>query len=255
MKQDEGVLDRAIWGLVHSAPGGFVLALVLLLYPGLGLILPLALGLPGFYVAVLNLVCVVFAAVIGLAWTGSLFEAVHRRTLLDWTTNLRNLDSREFEWLVGELFRREGWSVRETGSPDSADGNIDLRLSRDGREVLVQCKRWQSYFVQVSDIREFLGTLARERLPTDAGIFVTLSRFTEQARQESAQAGLSLIDGAELHGRIERVRSTEPCPQCGAQMILAKSQFGWWLRCPTEGCGGKRDLSREPAAAVELLMR
>ena len=42
------------------------------------------------------------------------------------------LSAEEFEWLVGELFRREGWKVEETGRQESPDGSIDLDLVRAG---------------------------------------------------------------------------------------------------------------------------
>jgi hypothetical protein len=225
-----------------------------LLYPAFGLVLPLALGLPTFYLVVFNLVGVVMAAVIGMGWTEAILDAVHRRHLVDWTTELRHLNSTEFEWLVGEVFRREGWSIRETGRVDGPDGNIDLVLTRKGERAIVQCKRWQSWPVGVDDIRGFLGTVTRERLAPEVGIFVTLSSFTPKAREEAASIGLQLVDGPALHARIEEVRQGKPCPRCGSLMSLRKSQYGWWLRCHVPGCGGKRDLGHEPAAAVEVLM-
>jgi hypothetical protein len=84
-----------------------------------------------------NLVGVVIAAVIGMGWTEAILGAVHRRHLVDWTTELRHLNSTEFEWLVGEVFRREGWSIRETGRVDGPDGNIDLVLRRKGEQSIV----------------------------------------------------------------------------------------------------------------------
>ena len=36
-------------------------------------------------------------------------------------------------------------------------------------------------------------------------------------------------------------------------MLLGRSSRGWWFRCVTPGCGGKRDLGRNPGRAVELL--
>jgi restriction endonuclease Mrr len=79
-----------------------------------------------------------------LAWFGVQVLAQRRRHLVEWTTDLRLLDAAEFEWLVGEVFRREGWAVEETGSQDGPDGNIDLRLTKAGARFIVQCKRWTS---------------------------------------------------------------------------------------------------------------
>ena len=107
--------------------------------------------------------------------------------------------------------------------------------------------------VDVDQIRLFQGTLHRENLPGDSGIFVTLSRFTENARMEAERDGLTLIDNRELHSRIEKVRRSEPCPQCEAPMMLGRSPHGWWLRCVNAPCSGKRDL--DPGRALDLLMQ
>lgn len=253
MAKPGGLSDRSVdWMIQHLSNFG-ALVLGVLLYPGFGLVLPISLGLSTYYLVLCNLVGVVLALVVVLAWTGVIFDAAERRHLIDWTTELRHLNSTEFEWLVGEVFRREGWTVDETGRSDGPDGNIDLVLNKPGTRIIVQCKRWEAKPVGVGEIREFLGTLFREHLTSNAGIFVTLSAFTETARSEADDAGLQLIDGPALHQRIALVRRTEPCPICATPMLLGKSQHGWWLRCRVPGCRGKRDLGRVPELAVELL--
>jgi restriction system protein len=145
-----------------------------------------------------------------------------RRHLIEWTSDLRLLTPEEFEWLVGEVFHREGWKVRETGRQDAPDGNIDLELMRQGQRVIVQCKRWKSWQVGVKEVREFAGTLMREGLPPNAGVFVTLSDFTPQARAEGEKIGITLVDNRDLYARIEKVRRSELCLICGKPMILAR---------------------------------
>jgi hypothetical protein len=255
MSRPDRAVDRWVYSSVIRFSGVQVIAVALLLYPGIGLILPLGLGWSRVFLIEANLVGVVLGAAVSLGWLAGQIEDARRRHLIEWTSNLRLLDSEEFEWLVGELFRREGWTVRETGNRDGPDGNIDLELTRDGNRVIVQCKRWASWLVGVDDIRQFLGTLMREKLPVSAGIFVTLSTFTEQARDEATQAGLSIIEGSELYRRIDKVKRTEPCPLCETPMIFGKSDYGWWLRCSEPGCSGKRDLSADPARALELLIQ
>ena len=46
---------------------------------------------------------------------------------------------REFEMLVGEAFRIQGYKVEETGG-GGADGGVDLVLTKAGERFLVQCK-------------------------------------------------------------------------------------------------------------------
>lgn len=239
--------------LVDRVPGPAIAALALAFYPGLGLFIPLALSWRSVWLIDANIIGVCGAAVLSLGWLAAQVEAAKRRHLVEWTTEFRHLDAEEFEWLVGEMFRREGWTVEETGRHGAPDGNVDLRLDRRGERRLVQCKRWTAWEVNVDQIRSFAGTLLREGLPGRAGIFVTLSQFNEAAAAEGNKAGIELIDGAHLAERIDKVRRPQPCPVCGRPMVLDRSPRGWWLRCVAEGCRGKRDLGAEPGRAVEFL--
>jgi hypothetical protein len=253
MRQTDDLLDRFLLVLVTRVPGPAVVFLTLLLYPGLGLVVPLVFGWSASALAVTNLLGTLTAALIALSWLSVVAARSRRRQLVEWTTDLRRLNAEEFEWLVGEVYRREGWHVQETGSQEKPDGNVDLRLSRDGQRLLVQCKRWGARKVGVNEVRNFVGTLTREGLPPSNGVFVTLSDFREQARAEATATGLVLMDGTQLYSRIEKVRQAEPCPLCMAPMRVDHSTHGWWLRCTAPGCRGKRDLARDPGRAVDLL--
>lgn len=253
MKAIDDALYRFLLGFAERASGRVLAAIALALYAGLGLALPLALGWPVTWLVSANIVGTALAGTLILMWFAARVQAANRRHLIEWTSDLRLLDSTEFEWLVGEVFRRDGWKVEETGRPDAPDGNVDLRLGKRGQRVLVQCKRWQSKVVGVDDVRAFAGTLMREGLTGASGIFVTLSDFSEQAREEAKQVGLVLMDNRDLYERVESVRRSEPCPVCGSSMLLDRSGYGWWFRCVTPACTGKRDLGRDPARAVELL--
>src|ERR1700726_4245518 len=151
----DDLLERTVLGLAGEVPGRIVAAVALLLYPGAGLLLPLVLHWSRWGLVQANVLGTLLAAVVTLGWLIVQIEARDRRHLVEWTTNLRLLNPEEFEWLVGELFRREGWNVRETGHQESADGNIDLVLTRGGLRRIVQCKRWNSWLVGVEDIRGF----------------------------------------------------------------------------------------------------
>jgi restriction system protein len=251
--RNDDLIDRAILDAVRRLPGWVIAAAALIMYPGIGLILPVARHWSGIALVEANLVGTVVAASLLTGWLIVQIEARDRRHLVEWTTELRLLTAQEFEWLVGELFRREGWEVSETGRQDGPDGNIDLELRRQGRRKIVQCKRWTSQQVGISEIRELAGTLLREGLLGEAGIFVTLSDFTQPASTEAKKTGMSLIDRSELFRRIEKVRRSEPCPICSAPMVLDRSQYGWWEHCVVAGCRGKRDLGDEPGRAVEFL--
>lgn len=252
MQGEESFLERTLWVFLSRISGRTAVVLGTCLY-GLGVALPLIFHWKLPYLVELNAVCTVWAFLILTGWYTVRLRRAQRRNLLEWTSNLRLLTAEEFEWMVGEVFRRKGWTVKETGRQDAADGNIDLELSREGRRAIVQCKRWTSQLVGVKEIREFAGTLMREGLEGNAGWFVTLSDFTSQARSDAKQLGIELIDKHDLYSRIEEVRRTEPCPICETPMIVDHSRFGWWMRCNKDGCNGKRDLASEPGRVIDLL--
>ncbi|MHB1099638.1 MAG: restriction endonuclease, partial [Burkholderiales bacterium] len=52
---------------------------------------------------------------------------------------LNDMSWKKFEALVGEAFRRQGYSVTATGG---SNGEVDLALKKDGELFLVQCKQW-----------------------------------------------------------------------------------------------------------------
>jgi hypothetical protein len=246
------LLDR-MFAAVAKRSGRVVAVVALLLYAGVGLALPLVFVWPPLWLIAANVVGTSMAVSLILTWLGFRLQERDRRHLVEWTTDLRLLNAEEFEWFVGEIFRREGWHVEEVGRQDAPDGNIDLRLVKGREQRLIQCKRWTSRLVGVDEIRIFAGTLARERMSGTAGILVTLAGFTEQARQEAHVTGLTLLHSRDLYSRVERVRQTEPCPNCQEPMVLDRSSRGWWFRCVAPGCSGKRDLGRDPVRAVELL--
>jgi len=249
-------LDDVLTRTVGRLRMGPALLLGVAIYATIGLVLPLSMGAHHIALIGWNALGVLLGWFVTVVWLFSQVQAAHRRHLVEWTTNLRLLSAQEFEWIVGEVFRREGWDVEEAGREGAPDGNVDLRICRSDQERLVQCKRWTSKLVGVDEVRKLAGTLMREGLPGKAGIFVTLSGFTEPAIAEAAKLEIELVDNRELVRRIERVRATEPCPTCATPMLLDRSEHGWWLRCPSwaDGCAGKRDLSADPGRAVNLLL-
>jgi Restriction endonuclease len=238
---------------VKHVPGRGVLLLAGVSYLGVGLALPLLLDLPKLWLFDLNIFGTIFAASLLFGWLFVQLRARDRRHLLEWAGDLRLLDGEEFEWFVGEVFRREGWEVRERGRQDAPDGNVDLELTRGPERRLVQCKRWTVQWVGVDEVRKFIGALTREKVPPSAGIFVTLWRFNQHATAEAKTADLELIDNVELLERAEKVRRAELCEFCEQPTLLDHSLHGWWFRCVTPGCSGKRHLDNDRGRAVALL--
>lgn len=102
---------------------------------------------------------------------------------------------RQFEMLVGEAFRRQGYRVEETGG-DGADGGIDLILRRDGATTLVQCKQWRTRRVSVMVVREMFGLLVHHGAASVK--IVALGDYTPDALRFAHGKPIELIHGDAL---------------------------------------------------------
>ena len=121
---------------------------------------------------------------------------------------LDGMSWREFEMLVGEGFRLQGYQVVETGG-GGADGGVDLVLTKPGKsggeKFLVQCKQWRAFKVGVDVVRELYGVMAAKG--ATGGFVVTSGRFTDEAVSFANGRNVTLIDGPKLHGLIRQARS------------------------------------------------
>ena len=139
----------------------------------------------------------------------SAYRQRERRGLVDRVTQnpaadmLNGMSWRQFEKLVGEAFRLQGYAVKETGG-GGADGGVDLRLTRNGETYLVQCKQWRALRIGVDVVRELYGVMAAEGAA--GGFVVTSGRFTEEAAKFAAGLNVTLVGGEKLLGLIRQTR-------------------------------------------------
>ena len=138
----------------------------------------------------------------------------------------------EFEWLVGEYFRRQGYSVTDKGGA-GPDGGVDVLLKKGGKRYLVQCKHWRAMRVGVQPVRELYGVMAAQGVA--GGFVVTSGGFTEEALEFAEGLKLELIDGRALQRGIRAQAGTQAvaagaappeCPQCRAPMVLRLARSG-----------------------------
>ena len=184
---------------------------------------------------------------LGLCWIAALksyLAARKRRRFLDTRTNLDSLAAggwRQFEQLVGEAFRRQGYAVEETGL-GGPDGGIDLILRKDGRRTLVQCKQWKRQQVGVSVVREMAGLLTHHQ--AHAVKIACIGSFTPDAEAFAHGKPIELIGGEQLLEMIQMVKAADisplaanqrkeptvptcadsepkalPCPRCGGALV------------------------------------
>lgn len=174
-------------------------------------------------------------AAAGVSWA----NARQRRTLHDTRTNLEslaNISWREFEMLVAESYRRQGYQVVENGL-GGKDGGIDLILSRAGRRELVQCKQWKRRNVDASTVREMWGLVNHHG--ADAVHIVSAGGFTADATRFARRKRIYLVTGRELLDRIRMAQETLPttdpaappvvsqapvCPSCSGPMVRRRNR-------------------------------
>lgn len=124
------------------------------------------------------------------------------------TDALDGMSWREFEMLVGEGFRLQGYQVVETGG-GGADGGVDLVLSKPSKngseKFLVQCKQWRAFKVGVDVVRELYGVMAARG--ATGGFVVTSGRFTNEAVSFASGRNVTLVDGPKLHGLLRQAKA------------------------------------------------
>lgn len=168
---------------------------------------------------------------------------------------IRAMSWREFETLVGEAYRRQGYTVEETGG-GGADGGVDLILRGKGQKILVQCKQWRSFKVGVKVVREMFGIMVAER--AHRVILVTSGVYTQESYAFARGKPIDLVNGKALVQLIRDVKGesgsaqnaatarpdqTAPakalnvqmdasdaaapaCPKCGSPMVMRTARKG-----------------------------
>lgn len=197
-----------------------------------------------------------------------------RQSLLTQVSQNKSADAldgvswREFEMLVGEAFRLQGYRVTETGGA-GPDGGIDLVLSQGSEKFLVQCKQCKAFKVSITVVRELYGVMAAKGAA--GGFVVTSGRFTEDVTEFAAGRNITLIDGPRLHGLLAQVKAARStvnqpvaraveapmlpvpsavptCPACGAAMKMRVAKRGansggeFWGCVQYPGCRGTRNV-------------
>lgn len=167
---------------------------------------------------------------------------------------------RDFERLVGDGFRLQGYRVAETGG-GGPDGGVDLVLKKGSEKFVVQCKQWRALKVGVTVVRELYGVMAARGAA--GGFVVTSGRFTGDAVEFARGRNIELIDGPRLHALLRRAQtpqtvgaSAEPgadnaeeprlnavpsCPVCARAMVKRTARRGAHAGSEFWGCPGYPD--------------
>lgn len=247
-RRDEGILE--ILTKVHWGIGVFA---GVVLYVTLKYILPAKLG-SGPLGEPAKIMFPKMAPFFALVCFGAAaYSAVNqflKRRRLDRSSGLPGIQAmswREFEELVEEAYRRQGYEVENTGG-GGPDGGVDLILRKGPELVLVQCKHWNSDQVGVATVRELYGVVKSE--DASRGILVTSGRFSDDAWAFAKDKPLQLFNGRALEKMIWEVKNSPAprpttaapvppvrpataaprqevsCPKCGNAMVLRTARKG-----------------------------
>lgn len=135
----------------------------------------------------------------------SAYENLRDELANELLSKLKHTSPAFFERVVVELLVKMGYggSRADAGKAigRSGDGGIDGIIKEDklGLDVVyIQAKRWDNNPVGRPDVMQFAGALQAQR--ANKGIFITTSRFTDDARSYVSQIGIKivLIDGEQL---------------------------------------------------------
>jgi len=136
----------------------------------------------------------------------SAIKAYESGTLLKSQTSLesiRALSWREFEKLIAEAYRMNGYQV-EGNSGAGADGGVDVVARKDGRTTLIQCKQWKTQSIGVKVIREMYGIMCAEK--ADAVHVVGTGGFTKDAIGFAEGKPVELLGGSEVMKLVKKAQ-------------------------------------------------
>lgn len=161
---------------------------------------------------------------------------------------ITSMSWRDFERLVGEVFRRQGFTVSGFGG-HGPDGGVDLGLTKNGQRFLVQCKHWRKRQVGVTVVRDLNGVVSAQG--AYGGFVVTGGEFSREAREFAQSCGIKLIDGPALEELVRGIpnrssaaeagaavvdQAKPMCPQCGTAMVPRTAKKGQFAGQPFWGC-------------------
>jgi restriction system protein len=154
------------------------------------------------------------------------------------------MDGIQFEHYLAELYLTKGYAAEVTSA--SGDYGGDLLLSKDGKKVVVQAKRY-SKSVGIKAVQEVIG--AKAYYSGDDAWVVSNSFFTKAAKELANKSKVTLIDREQLIDLIllmnpsikkqilheKTISNPESpalrCNRCGSPMVLRTGKRGQFYGC------------------------
>ena len=132
----------------------------------------------------------------------------------------------EFERLVAEHYRRQGFAVEHVGTGGGThrtDGGIDIKLFRDRDIILVQCKHWTCWKVPHNDVHQLIGVM--HTAGATGAIVITSGEFTNAAIEAAAKfRHIRLIDGKTIRAMLGPIAEPVEPPAPAIENQAARKQ-------------------------------
>jgi HJR/Mrr/RecB family endonuclease len=149
---------------------------------------------------------------------------------------LRETDWFQFEKIVGMIYSHQGYSVTRRSGVNSDEG-IDLLVEKNAEVMAVQCKHWTALNITTRTVRELVGAVAEAGLTQSA--LVTLTDFTEEAKQLASHHGVQIVNETALRTMLEAMNAatnssmlailndtSKHCPKCESLLVLRTVKKG-----------------------------
>lgn len=189
------------------------------------------------------LVGFILALIVGIVVLIKIKKKKYNR-LYDWHADkgllkkLQSMHPNTFEDYIADLYSRLGYTTEPVGG--SYDGGIDVIAIKNDIKHYIQCKKFITSKVGVSQVRDFYGAMAG-KLSDGKGIFITTNIFTTEAEKFAEDKPIELIDGDKLlklirlakkdGDGIEVASEAQKCPDCGADLIERRGKYGNFWGC------------------------
>lgn len=156
--------------------------------------------------------------------------------------DILQMDGFQFENYLATLFRDNGYAVKVTSA--RGDFGADLLLSKDGKKIAVQAKRYIKP-VGIKAVQEVIA--AATYYKTNESWVVATNSFTKSAKALAHASEVKLIDKENLISMILKMnpeanevasntlKKIKPkdirCKKCGGVMSVKKGKYGNFYGC------------------------
>ena len=134
-------------------------------------------------------------------------DTVHSKTAQD----ISSMDGYEFEKLITRLLEQKGFKdvVRVGGASDRGIDIIATKIINGKKEGFIfQCKRWLAN-VGGTPIQRLHSMMIQMQPKVSHAICITTSNYTRDAKRESRNTGVKIINGHELMEELNRLFPNE----------------------------------------------